>query len=296
MPWDQRNVRSWELTKAAPKIGLSAYRSGLYKRAIVVLQDQSYDSAGRASTAHSLQRVLSNAHANYTDCSLAPPEQAETNGAGQEQQSSSERKVQKQNDHAKLLMQHLRRQRQQQRHEQNKRLWQHRHEQKVKLRQEQLELQIKQQRQQQDQALLQLEQQKQSLWQKQQQHKQESAAITEALKSKQKSLVAAPLEKLSRIQEKKAAAEDQLAKASLAGEHMSRRAASIEPEDGECTPSPSAVEELQNAARQQVGAHPPVMQALPPPPPTVSIRFERTFQVKVIFPRPQPYQWWLAGS
>lgn len=87
-----------------------------------------------------------------------------------------------------------------------------------------------------------------------------------------------------------------LVQASLAGEHMSRRAASIEPEDGECTPSPSAVEELQNAARQQVGAHPPVMQALPPPPPTVSIRFERTFQVKVIFPRPQPYQWWLAGS
>lgn len=213
MPWDQSNVRSWDLSKAAPRIGLSAYRSGLFKRAIVVLQDQSYDSAGRASTAQSLQKVLSNAHANYTaDSSSAPPEQVETNGPGHEHRSSSEKKVQRHKDHAKILMQHLRRQRQQQRHEQNKLLWQQRHEQKVKLRQEQLDLQVKQQRQQQEEALQQLEHQKQSLWQKQQHHKQESAAIMEAINSEQKNLTAAPLEKLNRIQEKKATAEDRLAK------------------------------------------------------------------------------------
>ena len=69
--------------------------------------------------------------------------------------------------------------------------------------------------------------------------------------------------------------------ASQAGEHMSRRAASIEPEDGECTPSPSAVQQAQNAARHQAVAPPPVMQALPPPPPAAPIRSDSKYQAKV---------------
>lgn len=74
-----------------------------------------------------------------------------------------------------------------------------------------------------------------------------------------------------------------LVQASQAGEHMSRRAASIEPEDGECTPSPSAVQQAQNAARHHAVAHPPpVMQALPPPPPAATIRPDVRYQVKVL--------------
>lgn len=195
-------------------MSLSAYRSGLYKRAVVVLQDQSHDGADRASAAHSLQKALSHAHANYTaEYQPALPEQADTNSAGQQQQPSSDRKSQRQKDHhAKLLMQHLRRQRQQQRHEQNKLLWQQRHEQKVKLRQEQLELQVKQHRQEQDEALQQLEHLKQNLCQKQQQNKQDAAAIMEATQSEKRNLVAAPLQNLNKVQEKKATAEAQFAK------------------------------------------------------------------------------------
>lgn len=72
--------------------------------------------------------------------------------------------------------------------------------------------------------------------------------------------------------------------ASQAGEHMSRRAASIEPEDGECTPSPNAVQQAQNAARQHAMAPPPVMQALPPPPPAAITRPDNRHQVKVLAP------------
>ena len=63
--------------------------------------------------------------------------------------------------------------------------------------------------------------------------------------------------------------------ASQATEHMSRRAASIEPEDGECTPSPSAVQQAPHAARHHAMPPPSVMQTLPPPPP------DSRFQVKV---------------
>lgn len=62
---------------------------------------------------------------------------------------------------------------------------------------------------------------------------------------------------------------------------MSRRAASIEPEDGECTPSPSAVQQAQNAAKYHATAPPPVMQALPPPPPAAPARSDGRYQVKV---------------
>ncbi len=48
---------------------------------------------------------------------------------------------------------------------------------------------------------------------------------------------------------------------------MSRRAASIEPEDGECTPSPSALQQAKTAAKHSHQLSAPVEQALPPPPP-----------------------------
>ena len=48
---------------------------------------------------------------------------------------------------------------------------------------------------------------------------------------------------------------------------MSRRAASIEPEDGECTPSPSALQQAKTVAKHSHQLSAPVEQALPPPPP-----------------------------
>ncbi len=48
---------------------------------------------------------------------------------------------------------------------------------------------------------------------------------------------------------------------------MSRRAASIEPEDGECTPSPSAMQQAKTTAKHGNQLSAPAEQALPPPPP-----------------------------
>ncbi|KAL0054473.1 hypothetical protein WJX82_009341 [Trebouxia sp. C0006] len=50
------------------------------------------------------------------------------------------------------------------------------------------------------------------------------------------------------------------------GEHLSRSAASIEPEDGECTPSPSALQQAKTAAKRSHQLSAPIVQALPPPP------------------------------
>lgn len=299
-------MRSWEVSKAGQRMGLSAYRSGLYKRAVVLLQHENHDSASRASTAHSLQKAISIAHTNCTADSRVAPTVPQTQSAAQQQVSSDKEKQRREAHNAKLLKQQLRRQRQQQRHEQNKRLWQQRHEEKVKSRQEQLEQQAKQQRQQQVEAMQQLEQQRHGLCRQLEQHKQDAAAIMEAPQNVRKDLVAAPLESLTSVQDKKSSADEQLTKvlfvrmhlfqascfilvaevihavqAIQAGEHMSRRAASIEPEDGECTPSPNAVQQPQNAARHHAMAPPPVMQALPPPPPAAPTRSDTRYQIKV---------------
>ncbi len=61
---------------------------------------------------------------------------------------------------------------------------------------------------------------------------------------------------------------------------MSRRAASIEPEDGECTPSPSAMQQAKTAAKHSHQLSAPVVQALPPPPPA-SLRPAGRGQIKV---------------
>ena len=214
MPWDHSNVRSWELSKAGSRMGLSAYRSGLYKRAVVLLQDENYDSASRASAAHSLQKAISNAHTNCTADSRAAPMVQQTPSASQQQLSSEQENQNHRREahNAKLLKQQLRRQRQEQRHEQNKLLWQHRHEEKVKSRQEQLEQQAKQQRQQQVEGMQKLEQQRQGLCQQLKQHKEGAATIMQANKKERKDLVAAPLEQLKSFQEKRFSAEEQLAK------------------------------------------------------------------------------------
>ena len=210
MPWDYSNVRNWELAKAGPRMGLPAYHSGLYKRAIVLLQDENFDSLGRASAANALQKAVSNAHESCTADSRPEPTVQESKSAAQ--LSSDKENQRRGNHHAKLLKQQLRRQRQEQRHEENKLMWQRRHEQKVKLRQEQLDQQVKHQRQQQDEKLQQLEHQKQGLCQQLQQHKQGAAAVMEATQGDRKDMVATPLENLHRVQKRKATVEAQFAK------------------------------------------------------------------------------------
>lgn len=204
MPWDHSNVRSWELSKAATGLGLSTYRSGLYKRAVVLLQAGSCDSATRTSAAHSLQQAVENAYASCT---------ADSRPAPTPPQLTSNRETHRRETHnAKILKQQLRRQRQEQRHEQTKLLWQQRHEEKIKHRHEQLEQQVKQQGQQQVEAMQQLEHQKRGLYQQLQQHKQDAAAIMEAIQNESKDMVAAPLESLRSVQQEKLTAEEQLTK------------------------------------------------------------------------------------
>ena len=200
MPWDHSNVRSWELSKT--RMGPNAYRSGLYKRAVVLLG--SCDSATRMSAAHTLQQAVENAHASCTaDSRPAPTLQ---------QLTSHPETHRRETYNAKLLKQQLRRQRQEQRHEQNKLLWQQRHEEKIKCRHKQLEQQVKQQRQQQVEAMQQLEHQKHGLYQQLQQRKQDAAAIMEAIQTESKDMVAPPLESLRSIQQEKLIAEEQLTK------------------------------------------------------------------------------------
>ena len=202
MPWDHSNVRSWELSKAGTRMDPSAYRTGLCKRAVVLLG--SCDSATRMSAAHSLQQAVANAHASCTADSRPAPtlQQLTTNSETHRRETHNTR----------LLKQQLRRQRQEQRHEQNKLLWQQRHEEKIKRRHEQLEQQVKQQRQQQVEAVQQLEHQKHGLYLQLQQHKQDAAAILEAIQTESKDMVAAPLESLRSVQQEKRTAEEQLTK------------------------------------------------------------------------------------
>ena len=221
MPWDHSNMRSWEVSKAGQRMGLSAYRSGLYKRAVVLLQNENHDSASRASAAHSLQKAISIAHMNCTADSRLAPTVPHTPSEAQQQLSSVKENQRREAHNAKVLKQQLRRRRQQQRHEHNKRVWQERHENKVKSRQEQLEQQAKQQRQQQVDAMQKLEQQRQGLCQQLEQHKQAAAAVMEAPQNDRKDLVAPLLESLRSVQEKKSSAEEQLAKVLFARMHDS---------------------------------------------------------------------------
>ncbi|KAL0024777.1 hypothetical protein WJX79_006104 [Trebouxia sp. C0005] len=97
-------------------------------------------------------------------------------------------------------------------------------------------------------------------------------------------IFAAPQKQLLKVQQFKTQAKIQLALACQASEHMSRRAASIEPEDGECTPSPSAMQQAKTAAKHGHQLSAPVEQALLPPPPA-NLRFAGRSQTKDAYVR-----------
>ncbi|KAL0022031.1 hypothetical protein WJX77_007887 [Trebouxia sp. C0004] len=270
MPWDQNHPRVFEVHKSSHRLSSSAFRSGCYKRAITILQNESGDYAGRDATAASLYRLLTNANrklASQTSAALSNAGQREI-APSQNQNPSAQEKQKQDKLQVTVIKEQLRRERQEQRHEQNKQLWQRRQEEKVRLRQQELAARVRQQEEARNEQLHKLKQQQQKLEQQLEEHKQSSASLTcadpVAIVS---NISAAPQKQLLEVQQFKSKAEVQLALACQAGEHMSRRAASIEPEDGECTPSPSAMQQAKTAAKHGHQLSVPVEQALPPPPP-----------------------------
>ncbi|DBB13230.1 TPA: hypothetical protein ACH3X3_004976 [Trebouxia sp. C0006] len=222
--------------KSSHRLTPGAFRSGCYKRAITILQHDSGDYSGRDATAASLYRLLTSAN--------------------------SKDKLQ-----VKIIKEQLRRERQEQRHEQNKQLWQRRHEEKIRLRQQNLAARTRQQEEVRKEQLYKLEQQQQKLVQQLEDHKQNSADQNGAdPMSVASDASAAPQRQLLQVQQLRSKAEVQLASAHQTGEHLSRSAASIEPEDGECTPSPSALQQAKTAAKRSHQLSAPIVQALPPPP------------------------------
>ncbi|KAL0023949.1 hypothetical protein WJX77_002907 [Trebouxia sp. C0004] len=171
--------------------------------------------------------------------SKAPPSspgQRET-APSQHQNPSAKEKLQDKLE-VKVIKEQLRRERQEQRHEQNKQLWQRRHKEKVRLRHQDLAARIRQQEEDRKEQLYKHEQQ-QKLVQHLEDRKQNSADQDAADPvSVESDTSAAPQQQLLQVRQLRSKAEVQLALAHQVGEHMSSRAASIEPADGECTPSP----------------------------------------------------------
>ena len=207
-------MRTWELSKAGQRLTPNAYRSGCYQRALAVLQDETGDSGYRTSAANSLQQAVTRAYAKHC-AGCESLQQTEDRDAPQQRPDPDQTNHTQEKLAAKLDKQQQRRKQQQQRHEHSKKLSKQRHEHKVKLRQAEFAAQMKQQRQRQSESMQQLERRKQELEQQLQQHKQDSAAITQAEQDAMRDLLAAPQEKLTKVQEQKAAAEAQLAQVAL---------------------------------------------------------------------------------
>ncbi|DBA98205.1 TPA: hypothetical protein ACH3X1_001133 [Trebouxia sp. C0004] len=256
----QSHSRVLEAQKSSHRLSPAAFRSGCYKRAITILQNETGDYSGRDATASSLYCWLTNA--NRKMASKAPPSspgQRET-APSQHQNPSAKEKLQDKLE-VKVIKEQLRRERQEQRHEQNKQLWQRRHKEKVRLRHQDLAARIRQQEEDRKEQLYKHEQQ-QKLVQHLEDRKQNSADQDAADPvSVESDTSAAPQQQLLQVRQLRSKAEVQLALAHQVGEHMSSRAASIEPADGECTPSPGAMQQAKTAAKHSHQLSAPVVQA-----------------------------------
>jgi len=214
MPWDQSHPRVFEVHKSSHRLSSSAFRSGCYKRAITTLQNESGDYAGRDATAASLYRLLTNATRKMASQTTAAPSSAgQREVAPSQNQNPATKEKQKQNKlQVKVIKEQLRRQRQEQRHEQNKELWQRRHDEKVRLRQQDLAARVRQQEEARNERLHKLKQQQQKLEQQLEEHKQSSADLTCADPvSVVSDIFAAPQKQLLEVQQFKTQAEVQLA-------------------------------------------------------------------------------------
>jgi len=211
MPWDQSHPRVFELHKSSHRLSASAFRSGCYKRAITILQNESGDDAGRDATATSLYRLLMNANRKLKSQTTAAPSSAGQREVELPQKQNPSRQKQDKLQ-VKLIKEQLRRNRQEQRHEQNKELWQRRHDEKVRLRQQDLAARVRQQEEARNEQLHKLKQQQLKLEQQLEEHKQSSADLTCA---DPVSIVTdtstAPQKQLLEVQQLKTKAEVQLA-------------------------------------------------------------------------------------
>ncbi len=214
MPWDQSHPRVFEVHKSSHRLSASAFRSGCYKRAITILQNESGDDAGRDATATSLYRLLTNANRKMASQRTAAPSSAGQREVElpQKQHPSTKEKQQQDKLQVKLIKEQLRRKRQEHRHEQNKQLWQRRHDEKVRLRQQDLAARVRQQEEARNERLYKLKQQQQKLEQQLEEHKQSSADLTCADPvSVVSDISAAPQKQLLEVQQFKTQAEVQLA-------------------------------------------------------------------------------------
>lgn len=211
MPWDQSHPRVFEVHKSLHRLSASAFRSGCYKRAITILQNESGDDAGRDATATSLYRLLMNANKKLASQTTAAPSSAGQREVELPQKQNPSRQKQDKLQ-VKLIKEQLRRKRQEHRDEQNKQLWQRRHDEKVRLRQQDLAVRVRQQEEARDEQLHKLKQQQLQLEQQLEEHKQSSAGLTCADPvSIVTDISAAPQKQLLEVQQLKTKAEVQLA-------------------------------------------------------------------------------------
>ena len=214
MPWDQSHPRVFEVHKSSHRLSASAFRSGCYKRALTILQNENGDDAGRDATATSIYRLLTNANRKMASQTTAAPSiVGQREVALPQKQNVSTKEKQKQDKlQVKLIKEQVRRKRQEQRHEQNKQLWQRRHDEKVSLRQQDLAARVRQQEEARNEQLHKLKQQQQMLEQQLEEHKQSSADLICADPLSIVSDVSAvPQKRLLEVQQFKTKAEAQLA-------------------------------------------------------------------------------------
>ena len=195
MPWDEKNVRVFEAQKSAPKLTTFAFRSGVYKRAIALLESENSNGTERSDTAKSLYRVLANAQRRATRSKEQSSDQLASKSRQQHQRSSKEQSKQDKR----------------QRHEQGRRDQRQRHQQRLQLRQE-VAAQRKLQAEERDQQLQQLHDKQKLLELQLKQHRQkhaEQAAVSQT--TEQPDAMPDLQQSLQKVQQQKVKAEQQLA-------------------------------------------------------------------------------------
>ena len=205
--------------KSSHRLTPGAFRSGCYKRAITILQHESGDYSGRDATAASLYRLLTSANSKVTSLAkVAPSSPGQPETAPLQHQNPSAKEKLQDKLQVKIIKEQLRRERQQQRHEQNKQLWQRRHEEKIRLRQQNLAARTRQQEEVRKEQLHKLEQQQQKLVQQLEDHKQNSADQNGAdPMSVASDASVAPQRQLLQVQQLRSKAEVQLASVRCTG-------------------------------------------------------------------------------
>lgn len=160
MPWNQANVKTFDALRD-PKLSREIFRSGCYERAIAALQSTA-DLNTKTATVASLHELLK--AAGVDDPQAAAGQQHDRQPKTQ-QEVLVAKTIRQEREKAKADKAQLRRERQQQRHEDSMALRQQRHEKKVKIRREEFTAELLQGEEQRDKMLAHLKEQQHSLQQ-----------------------------------------------------------------------------------------------------------------------------------